>query len=164
MGGNVQQCGVDPRRRAFRWRQDESSKLWTRRFQFATFATAGVAQTLDMTAFPGGALIEGAFLVLIQNFAGGGSATATFSAGTTGTPTAYINAADVFTGAAANAPIARPGATLVPGTFLQGTGNLDSGATVRFTLTVDVNTNLLTTGILDVYLRLRFVAIKPSPV
>lgn len=160
MSGNVLVAGVDNLRRAFRWRQGEGSKLWSRRYQYTDFATAGVAQTVDVTPFPGGAFIEGAFILLVRNFIGGGASTATFSAGTTGAATAYINAANVFTGAAANQVLARAGATLVPGTPLNATNPALAG-TVRFTLTADVNTSLLTQGILDVFLRLRFVAARP---
>lgn len=160
-GGNVVMPWVDPWRKAFRWRENETSKLWTRRYQWGDFAAAAVTKVVDVVNFRAGAIIEGAFLLLVQNFTGGGAGSATFSAGTTGSATAYINAQNVFAGAAANDPIFRVGATLVPGTALNATHPAQS-ATVRFTLTTDVNTNLLTAGILDVFLRLRFIALRPS--
>ncbi len=158
---NLMAAGVDNIRRGFRWRQNESAKLWYRRYQYGDFATAATTLVKDVTNFPGGAIIEGAYIALIQNFTGGGNATATFSAGTTGSATAYINAVDVFTGAAAFQPLMRAGATLVPGTPLNAT-NPAAAATVRFTLTTSVNTNLVTAGILDVFLKLTFIALKPT--
>jgi hypothetical protein len=160
-GGNVVTPGVDPWAKAYRWRENQETKLWTRRYQWGDFAAAATAKVIDVTNFRAGALIEGAFILLVQNFTGGGNATATFSAGTTGAATAYINAQDVFSGAAANDPITRHGATLVPGTALNET-HPTASATVRFTLTTSVNTNLLTAGIVDVFLRLRFIAMRPS--
>jgi hypothetical protein len=160
-GGNVVTPFVDYWSKAFKWRENQESKLWTRRYQWGDFAAAAVTKVIDVTNFRAGAIIEGAFILLVQNFTGGGAGSATFSAGTTAAATAYINAQNVFAGAAANDPIFRAGATLVPGTALNATHPIQS-ATVRFTLTADVNTNLLTAGIVDVFLRLRFVAIKPS--
>jgi hypothetical protein len=160
-GGNVVTPFVDYWRKAFKWRENETSKLWTRRYQFGDFAAAAVSKVIDITNIRAGALIEGAFILLVQNFTGGGSGSATFSMGTTGSATAYVNAANVFAGAAANDPIFRAGATQVPGTAMNATHPTQS-ATLRLTLTVDVNTNLLTTGILDIFVRMRFVSIKPS--
>jgi len=160
-GGNVVMPFVDYWNKVFKWRENQESKLWTRRFQWGDFANAAVSKVVDLTNFRAGAIIEGAFILLVQNFTGGGSSTATFSIGTTAAATAYVNAQNVFAGAGANDPIFRAGATLVPGTALNATHPAQS-ATVRFTLTVDVNTNLLTQGIVDVFLRLRFVALRPS--
>lgn len=160
-GGNVVTPFVDYWRKGFHWRENEGTKLWTRRYQWGDFTAAATSKVIDVTNFRAGALIEGAFILLVQNFTGGGNATATFSAGTTGAATAYVNAQDVFAGAAAFDPIFRAGATIVPGTALNATHPTPS-ATVRFTLTTSVNTSLLTAGIVDVFLRLRFVAIRPS--
>jgi hypothetical protein len=162
-GGNVVMPFVDYWNKAFKWRENQETKLWTRRFYAADFSAASHSKTVDLTNFRAAAIIEGAFALLQQNFAGGGAGSATFSAGTTGAATAYINAGSVFSGAAANDPVPVTGVTLVPGTFLNATHPIQS-ATVRFTLACDVNTNLLTTGVLDIFLRLRFVAIRPSAV
>jgi hypothetical protein len=160
-GGNVVTPFVDYWNKAFKWRENQETKLWTRRYVAADFTASAHSKIVDITNFRAAAIIEGAFLLLEQNFAGGGAGSATFSAGTTGSATAYINAANVFTGAAANDPIPLTGVTLVPGTFMNATHPIQS-ATLRLTLACDVNTSLLTTGILDIFLRLRFVAIRPS--
>ena len=163
MGGNVTTPYVDYLRKAFHWRENESSKLWVVRFYASSFSAASHSKIVDNTNFRGGAFIRGAWLLLQQNFAGGGAGSATFSAGTTGAATAYINAANVFTGASANNPIPLTGATLVPGTALNA-ANPAATATVRFTLACDVNTSLLTTGVVDVVLDLQFMSIRPSAV
>lgn len=160
-GGNVVTPFVDPWRKAFKWRENEGSKRWVRRYQWGDFAAAAVSKVIDVTNFRAGAVIRGAWILLVQNFLGGGAGSCTFSAGTTAAATAYINAANVFAGAAANDPIFRTGATLVPGTALNASHPIQS-ATVRFTLTADVNVNLLTQGILDVILDLEFIALRPS--
>lgn len=160
-GGNVVIPFVDPWRKAFKWRENEGSKLLTRRYQYGDFSAAAVAKIIDITNIRAGAIIKGAFILLVQNFTGGGSSTCVFSMGTTGSATAYVNAANVFAGAAANDPIFRPGATIVPGTAMNAT-HPTASATLRLTLTADVNTSLLTAGILDIFVDVQFAAIRPS--
>lgn len=166
MGGNILIPGVDPRERAFRWQQNEASKLFGHRFTYRDFAAAATSKTIDFTVFQPLALMEGAFVLLTQNFAGGGAGSATFSTGRPAAPTGWINAVNVFTGASAGKAIALAGSSQSPGTFVNAANAADvvPAGSVRFTLTCDVNTNLLTTGILDVYLRLRFVSTKLSAV
>ena len=148
---------VDWKRQNVSWAQDDSAMLWRRRLYFSDFAAAATTGNKDIASFPGGLLIEGAFFWLITNFTGGGAATATLSAGTTGSAAAYVAATDVFAGARK----AIVGLTLVPGTFLNASVPTDS-ATVRFALVASVNTNLLTTGSVDVYLRLRAASLEVS--
>lgn len=131
--------------------------LWTRRFSYLDFAAAATTGNKDVTGFPGGLAIEGAFFWLITNFTGGGAGSATLSAGTTGSATAYVAATSVFTGARK----AVVGVTIVPGTFLDATTPTGAG-TIRFALVSDVNTNLLTAGTVDVYVRLRAVSLRTS--
>lgn len=131
--------------------------LWTRRFHYADFAAAAATGNKDISGFPGGLVIEGAWAWLITNFTGGGAGSATLSIGTTGSPALYVAATSVFSGARK----ALVGLTLVPGTFLNPTTPTDS-ATVRFQLIANVNTNLLTAGAVDVYLRLRAVSLRVS--
>lgn len=148
---------VSPRVRAVNWVQDQGTQLWTRRFSFKDFAAAATTGNKDVDGFPGGLTIEGAFFWLITNFTGGGAGSATLSAGTTGSAAAYVAATSVFTGARK----AVVGLTLVPGTFLNASTPTDSG-TIRFALVSDVNTNLLTAGAVDVYVRLRAASLRIS--
>ncbi|HXU06349.1 MAG TPA: hypothetical protein VN903_35580 [Polyangia bacterium] len=138
----------------FRWRQNQESKLWARTLYFSSFSAAAGSATLDDATFPGGTLIEGAFIYIYAVFAGGAVSATTFSMGTTGSATAYVNAQDVFTAAG----IFKPGVTIVPGTPMNATSPLAAG-TVRFTVTTTTaNTNALTTGRVDCYIRTRSVA------
>lgn len=155
------QCIVDSLRYGFRWREGQEAKLWHRRFYVAQFSAAAVTKVIDVTTFPGGMLVEGGHATLIQNFAGGGASTCVLSAGTTGATTKYINAQNIFTGASAGVVVGILGATQVPGIFLNTSAPSGLG-TVRFTVTADVNTNLLTTGIIDIFLRLRACKIDPA--
>ncbi len=138
----------------FRWRQNQESKLWSRTLYFSSFAAAAGTATLDDATFPGGTLIEGAFVYIYAVFTGGAVSATTFSMGTTGSATAYVNAVDVF----AAAGIFKTGATIVPGTAMNATSPLAAG-TVRFTInTTTANTNALTAGRVDCYIRTRSVA------
>lgn len=152
---NKQECVVGSLESGFRWRANQESKLWTRTLYYSQFSAAAGSATLDDSALPGGMIIEGAYLYIYATFKGGAVSATTFSLGPTGSPTAYINAQDVWT----TASIMMPGATLVPGTPLNATTPTAAG-TVRFTInTTTANTNALTTGRLDVYMILRAVAL-----
>lgn len=138
----------------YRWRANQETKLWYRTLYYSQFSAAAGSATLDDATFPGGMLIEGAFIYIFAAFTGGAVSATTFSLGTTGSATAYVNAQDVFTAAG----LFKPGATIVPGTPLNATSPLAAG-TVRFTInTTTANTNALTAGRVDVYMRLRNVA------
>jgi len=151
----IQQVFVNYLKRSFNFDENEGEKLWTRRFAAAGWSAAATTVDIDITTFNGGLEILGAYAWLAQNFTGGAVATATLSVGTTGTPTAYINAQNLFAGA----PTQRPGVTLVPGTFLNAPAN--ASGTVRFRLIVTgANTSALTTGVVDVFLILRAVKLK----
>ena len=148
---------VDPRAPEPNWKQNAGSQLWTRRLYFSSFAAAATTGNVDIAGFPGGIEIEGAYAWLITNFTGGGAATATLSIGTTSSAAAYMAATSVFSGARKQLV----GLTLVPGTFLNATTPTAS-ATVRFALVASVNTNLLTAGSVDVFLKLRSASLRTS--
>ena len=153
MSGAVQYPPVEPIKFGFRWRENQESKLFTRRFYFSQFSAASTSATLDLTAFAGGIVIEGAFVWIPVAWTGGAVSATTFSAGTTGSATAYINAVDVFT---ANL-LVKAGVTQTPGTVLNTTTPTASG-TIRLTVTTtSANTNALTAGSVDLFLRLRAI-------
>jgi hypothetical protein len=146
-----------------RWKANGAAFMWTRRVYFRDFAAAALTGDLDVVGFPGGVVIEGAGALVNTPFSGGAAATATLSAGTTGSPALYMAAQDVFTTTAATptAPKALVGLTLVPFTFLGTAATPLALSTVRFRLTTTVgNTNVLTAGVADVFLRLRAVAYR----
>ncbi len=157
MAAPVRKIIVSPKRRGDMLDQDSNAIMFWRRVQIADFAAAGTTNNLDLTGFPGGLFIEGAFISRVVAFAGGGSATATLSLGTTGDVTKYIAASDVFTGSAGIVV----GKTLVPGTVLNTTTPTAS-ATIRVQLVTDVNSNLLTAGKADIYIRLRAASLRTA--
>ncbi len=158
MAAPVRKIIVNAKKRGDMLDQDGSAILFWRRLQIADFSAAGTTNNVDLTGFPGGLLVAGAFAYLVADFAGGGGATATISLGTTGDVTKYIAATDVFTG---QAPKAIVGKTIVPGTFLNTTTPTASG-TIRATLVTDINSNLFTTGKVDIYVQLRAASIRNS--
>lgn len=139
--------------------QDENSILFWKRVSFKDFAAASTTTNLDLTGFPGSLVVEGGFLSLVQVFAGGGAGSATLSMGTTVSATAYVTASNVFTGATNKIYV---GATIVPGTMLTAATDATGPGTLRIQLVSNVNTNLLTTGKADLYLRMRAVSIRTT--
>lgn len=153
---NVPALVIEPIKWGYRWRQNQETRLWTRRFYYSQFSAAAGSATLDLTNFPAGLAIEGAFCWIKAAFTGGAVSATAFSAGTTGSATAYINAVDVFTAAS----LTKQGATLTPGTMLNMTTPNGAG-TVRLTIaTTTANTNALTAGAVDLFLRLRAVRLQ----
>lgn len=143
---------------------DQGSLYFRKRVYFTDFSAAATTVNLDVqqpapwTNFPAGLEIEGAGISLVTNFTGGAVATATLSIGTTGTPTAYVAATTVFSGAYKTIP----GAAIVPFTMLVGTGS-PAQATVRVQLVVTgANANALTAGKADIYLKLRAVSVRTT--
>lgn len=159
MAAPVRKIIVSPKRRGDALDQDSSAILFWRRLNVADFAAASTTGNLDLTGFPGGLTIEGAFLVNVVDWAGGGAASATLSVGTTGTADAYVAATSVFTGVG---NVAIVGKTIVPGTFLGGAATPLASGTVRVALVSSVNTNLMTAGKADLYIRLRAVSARNS--
>ncbi len=157
MSGNVQTPGVEPIKWGYRFRQNQESRLWTRQFYFSQFSAAAGTKVLDLTTFAGGLIIEGAFCYVHTAFTGGAVTATTFSTGTTGSATLYINAQDVFTAA----DVVLPGAAIVPGTTLSTSTTPRAAATVRLTInTTTANTSALTAGSLTLFLRLRAVRLQ----
>ncbi len=46
----------------YRWRQNQEAKLWYRTLYFSQFSAASTSATLDDATFPGGTIIEGAYI------------------------------------------------------------------------------------------------------
>lgn len=143
---------------------DQGSLYFRKRVYFNDFSAAATTVNADVqfpnpwTHFPSGIEIEGAGLSLVTNFTGGGVTAATLSIGTTGAPTLYLVATDVFTGAYKT----MTGAFIAPFTFLAGAG-APAQSTVRLQLvTTTANANLLTAGKADIYLKLRAVSIRTT--
>lgn len=157
MAAPVRKIIVSPKRRGDMLDQDDGSILFWRRVQYQDFAAGATTGNLDLTGFPGGLLVEGAFIFSVTNFTGGGAGSATLSAGSTGDAEKYVAATSVFSGS----PKAVVGKTIVPGTFLN-TSTPTAAGTVRIALVADVNTNLLTAGKADIYIKLRAASIRNS--
>jgi hypothetical protein len=163
MAAPVRQCIVDlDASYPERWKANGAAFLWTQRLYFSQYAAAATTGNFDISGFPGLAVIEGAWVLLSQNFTGGAVATSTFSVGTTASPALYVAATTVFaTAATKTAPTALVGLTLVPGTYLGTAAAPASSATIRTQVVTTVgNTNVLTAGQLDLYVRLRFTAYR----
>lgn len=131
----------------------QSLKWWIQRVRFSNFTTAGVSQALDINAtftgndFPPGVFIcPGAYLDLVQVFAGGLIATATMILGDAGDPDALVTVSNVFTGATLG-PIVTPAAAEYPDS------NYESQFVPLLTLvTTTGNVNTATSGIVDIYI------------
>ena len=147
---------------------DQWTLLFRKRVYFTDFAAAATTVNLDTqlgqsvwTQFPAGLEILGAYFSFSQNFTGGAVGSCTLSAGTTGSPAAYVAATSVFTGA----PKINVGLTQVPGTFLSGSGSypFTGNGTVRIQMVTTVaNTNALTAGRADFYMRLQAASIRTT--
>lgn len=144
-----------------RWNANHGGGLWTRRVTFKDFnGVAGTTGNLDITKFPGGMMIRGAFLWIITDFLGGAISALTLSAGTTGSAAAYIAATSAFSGA----PKIIPGVTaLVSGTFLAAATAPNAQATVRVqAVSTAANLTALTQGKADLFLDLQAVNVLPT--
>lgn len=160
MAAPVRKIVVSPKRRGDVLDQDSNAIMFWRRLNYKDFAAASTTGNLDLTGFPGGLVIEGAFLYLVTVFAGGSVSAATLSVGTTGSVADYVAATNVFTGA--TAPATLVGKTLVPGTFLNMTTPTSAGTIRVQLLTTTANTNALLSGKADLYVRLRAASIRNS--
>lgn len=154
---------VNPKKYGDNLDVDKGSLYFRSRVYYSDFATAAttgeisVLRPVPWANFPAGIEIEGAGLSLITNFTGGGNATATLAIGSATDPDLYLDETDVFTGAYKSAV----GLTIVPFTMVAGTGAPAKG-TVQVTLVTSVNTNLLTAGKADIYLKLRAVSLRTT--
>lgn len=130
---------------------------------YKKFAAASTTGNYDITNFPGGVILEEAFLFLRTNFTGGGAGTATISVGSTGAATSYVLATSVFSGApkAIGAVVAEKGTLMaLPNTNFVNASTPTAAGTIRVQLVADVNTNLLTAGNADLFLKLRAVSAR----
>lgn len=75
----------------------------------ADFATASLTNNIQAFTLPAGGIIHAVQVIPITTFSGGAILTYTISVGTTGTPTKYSTATNVFTGATLPAPQASMG-------------------------------------------------------
>ena len=141
---------VDPRQIADRVLQDDVCKWMQFTLTYLAFDTAATTVNYDLTGIPAGTIIEGAFLRGRTNFTGPSIATAEISVGSTGTPDLYVAAVDYVSGN----PRTGVGKTLVPGTFVNASAPKSAG-TIRIQLVVSgANADVLTTGAIDVFLKL----------
>ena len=146
----ARQMTIDPRKTEGPWLQNDDYKWKMVHLSFGMFLTAGLTANFDLTGFPAGCLITGAFIRNRQNWTGGAIATATLSVGSTGSPAIYVAATNVFSGA----PATLVGITQAPGTFVNSANPLAAG-TIRIQLVTTVgNTNALLTGSADVFISL----------
>jgi hypothetical protein len=163
MVASNRQVAIDGRAPEPNWRQMGGWQAYVRRIYFNSppfNTTAGLTGNLDLTGFPGGLMIRGAFVIFTQNWTGGSVATATISVGTVASPAAFVAATTVFSGATPiTTPVVNAGLTQVPGVFL-ATPPIGQG-TVRVQLITTVgNINTLTAGRADIYLMLSAVNIN----
>lgn len=119
---------------------------------------ANTTVNYDITGFPASAVIVGAFFRATQNWTGGLVSAATWSAGTTASPAAYIAATSTFTGA----PVVKTGATQVPGTFVNASSPLAAGTIRTQLLLTGANGTALTAGYIDFYFQLQFFALRAT--
>lgn len=166
MAGYPLQARINPRFFFPDFDTDRESRVWRKRLKMSAggvgdFNTAATTANLDMF-FPGGFIIERAYLSLIVPFSGGSVSAATLSIGSTGTPTTYLAATNVFTGATASGNVTvAAGAGL--GNPLGGVATPTAVSTVRFQLiTTTANANTLTAGTADVYLVLRALSLRTT--
>lgn len=131
---------------------------------YKDFNAATTTTNFDLPNFPAGALIEDVFFVCRANFTGGGNASATISIGSTATPTLYVLAKSVF---ATTPPqilgiVAADKGTAFssPQSNFVNQGNPFAQGTVRVQLITSVNANLLTSGVVDVFIEIRGVSIR----
>jgi len=140
---------VDPRYAERDWVSNDAGQWFEQRLNWndPIFQVAATTINYDITGFPAGVVIVGAFFRSTANWTGGAISAATFSAGTTGSVAAYIAATSVFTGA----PQVKPGVTLVPGTFVNAASPLLAGTIRTQLILTGANGNALTAGRIDFY-------------
>jgi hypothetical protein len=125
---------------------------WRRfRISYNSPGLVGVASltgNVDLNNWPPGSLVHGAFVRCGQAFNGGGTGSCTVSVGTLVSPTVYVAATSVFSGA----PLTIAGvANIAPGTFLLVATPI-SPATLRAQfVTTTQNVSTLTQGWLDLF-------------
>jgi hypothetical protein len=147
---------VDTRAPEPNWKMLGPAQVFTQRIYFSQFASAATTVNLDLLNFPGHVVIEGAWFLFNVNWTGGAVASATLSAGTTGSPTLYVAATSVFSGATLPLPLINVGVTQVPGTYLGTAATPGAFSTIRIQLVVaGANANALTAGQADFFVRLR---------
>jgi hypothetical protein len=152
---------VNPKFQEFALDPDGESKIWRRRVTWRDFQAAALTSDLDVL-FPGLVVVEGIYISLITAFAGGAVASATFMAGTTGTPNTYLAATNVFTGATVLGNVT-VGAGAGLGNPLSGVATPGAVGTVRFRVTTTTaNAAALTAGVLDVFMALRAVSFRTA--
>lgn len=150
---------VDPRYPERDWVTNDAGQWMEQRLSWKDpiFQVAATTINYDLTGIPGGTVIFGAFFRSTANWTGGSLASATFSAGTTASPAAYIAATSVFTGA----PQVKTGVQIVPGTFVNATSPLAAG-TIRTQLILSANGTNLTSGYIDFYFWLQTFKLRAT--
>lgn len=160
---------VQPKNSGDDFPTDANARVFRVRLKYNMFSTAATTANLDTltlptpniwTSFPGGLIVEDVRIGLITVFAGGSISACTLSVGTTGSATAYLGATNVFTGATAAGNVT-PGAGASLNAMLSGNATPNGVGTVRVQLvTTTANANALTSGVVDLYMRLRAISTR----
>jgi hypothetical protein len=123
-------------------------------------ATTG---NLDLLVQPG-IVFDEVFFILRKNFTGGAVSAATISAGTTASPTIYVLATSVFTGASAPIGVSnaqKGSAYTSPSTPFANPASPWASGTLRVQLvTTTANISALTQGWLELFVRGHLVSVR----
>jgi hypothetical protein len=141
---------VDPRSQDMSIKQEGSPKWVHINVSYKMFNTASATVNYDIAGNPRGMLILGAFGRNRTDWTGGTISNVTLSAGTTGSPAAWVAALTVFSGS----PKTLPGSTIVPGTFV--TTSASAAFRIQLVATTDTPDHL-TQGSCDFYFLVSFV-------
>lgn len=142
---------VDPRYPEKQWQTNDAGQWFQQRLNWKDpiFQVAATTINYDITGFPAGTAIVGAFLRNGVNWTGGAIATATLSLGTTASPATYIAATSVFSG---SPKTVQQAATMLTGTFINAANPLSAGTIRAQLILTGANGSALLTGWCDVFI------------
>lgn len=153
-----------PKRYEQSWETDGGSLTTRISLSWLDFAVGATTANYDIGNIPGGFLIEDAWVVVRQNFTGGAVSAATMSVGSTGSPTIYVLATSVFSGAPVyigQANAQKGAAFTSPATAFVNTALPPAVGTVRVQLvTTTANANALTAGKADLFMRMLATSVR----
>jgi hypothetical protein len=157
---------ASPRRYEQSWETNGASITSQISLSFQDYVPAAAATAnFDIGNIPGGFIIEDAWAQLRTNFTGGSIGSATFSVGTTGSPTLYILATTVFAGSPVFVGVtnAQKGTAFTsPQTVFVNNALPPAVGTIRTQLIVSTNSNQLVAGKIDLFLQMRAVNAKAN--
>ena len=157
---------VSPKRLGEGFDEDGTAHVMRVALNYKDFAAASTTGNFDLVNFPGGLILEDCWAILRQEFSGGAVATATLSVGINGASTQFILAQNVFTGAGAPLPLgvapAQKGVMYSSPTtvFLVQATPWTVGNIRVACVTSVANTNALTAGKVDLFLKLRASSVR----